>query len=212
MDVAPIFLSVLGSALLWCNLQFSLDVSGVAARLGPFVNAKSIYTFVGLSLSYSYYRHPNSDIHLHVYTALLVLSAGFYLFHVFYIHRFSVFLHHLATSTVLCYVLHNGAVDTAVGDLSVFILGGSLVTEPLVLLRRFLKRNDVYSGVVKKGVSWTFAFFFSIVRLGGWCVQIGRYVMTPDADLFIEAMLTAILLLSVFFSFRIIKFAFRGLL
>ena len=210
MDVESIYLSVLGGTLLWFNLQFLLDVSGIAARLGPFINAKSTYAFAGLYLAYLYYVHPHSDNHECFYTAFIVLSAGFYLFHMFYVRRFLVLLHHVATSTVLCYVLRFSAVDTALGNLAVFILTGSLVTEPLILLRRLLKRVGAYSGAIKEGISWCFALSFSTVRLAGWCVQIGRYCLTPDADGFIEVLLAVIFLLSIAFSYRIMKMAFHG--
>ena len=210
MDGGPIGLALLGSYLLWLNVHFTLDVLGISSRFGPLLNAKSAYTAVGLGLTYAYYVHPEADYHSGVYTALVILSAGFYLYHVWHIHRFSLFLHHVATTTVLCYVLRYGDFDTALGNLAVFLLGGSLITEPLVLLRRFLKRIHMYSGAVKQIVSWTFACSFSTVRLAGWCVQIGKYFLSPDADVIIEALLSVIFVLSIFFSYRILKFAREG--
>ena len=210
MDVGPIGLGVLGSFVLWWDVHFLLEILGIAKRFGPLVNAKSTYTFVGLALTYAYYVHPEAESHNEVYVTFLALSAGFYLYHVWQTHRFSLLLHHVATTAVICYVLHYGDVDTATGNLAVFLLGGSLVTEPLVLLRRFLRRTHMYSGLPKLIVGWSFALSFSTVRLAGWCVQIVKYCLSPDADVVIEVLLCVIFVLSIVFSCRIMQCAIDG--
>ena len=206
MDPGLAALSASGSLLLWTNLHYLLRLLGVSADYGWLLNTKFVYTFVVLRLAYLYHAGPHSESHAEVYTNLLVLSAGFNLYHMTQVVRRSVLLHHVSTATVLCYILCTGGVDTPVGDLAAFILGGSVVTEPLIFLRRALKRVGVYSGGVKRGVGWILAVSFSVVRVA-WVIRIVVYFLSPGVDLFIAGILVVIVVLSVYFSCRMLNMA-----
>ena len=207
MELGLVALSVFGSLLLWTNLYLLLRLFRVSDLCGWLLNAKSVYSVVVLRQVYLYYAQPHSDTHTDVYTDLLVLSAGFNLYHTSVVVRRSVLLHHIATSTVLSYILcFAGGVDTQVGDLTVFILGGSVVTEPVIYLRRALRRVQLYSGGVKQGVGWILAVAFSTVRVA-WCVRILKYFLSPGVDLFIAGILIVIFALSVYFSIRLLSMA-----
>ena len=206
--------SVSGSYLLWLDLHFIMELVGISARCGWLLNAKSLYTAIALRLSYLYYVWPRSDgsnALADAYTNLLVLSAGFFAYDVSQNRRFSLLLHHLATSAVLCYVLQGYSSDAAKGDLAVFILCGSVITEPIILLRRCLKRLNRYSSNVKRGLGWFFAVSFSVVR-ALWCMRIADYTLRPDRDLFITAVLVVIAVLNIYFSVRILCMAIKDLL
>ena len=68
-----------------------------------------------------------------------------------------------------------------------------------------------YTGNVKKGVGWIFAAFFSVVRTA-WCIRIVNYFLSPGVDLFIAGILVVIVVLSVYFSCRLLKMAHDVLL
>ena len=206
LEPGVVSLSVLGSFFIWTNLHLLLRLLGVASRWGWLLNSKSAYTAVVLCHAYLYYTRPLSESHADVYTDLLVWSAGFHLYHTTQIDLRSVILHHISTSTVLSYILCTGGVDTPVGDLTVFILGGSVLTEPIIYLRRALRRMRIYSGNVQKGVGWIFAVSFSVVRTA-WCVRIVNYFFSPGLDLFIAGILIVIFVLSAYFSCRLMKMA-----
>ena len=204
-------LAVLGSLLLWINVQFFLDVSGAIRRFGQFVSVKTVHTFVVLGLlglQYTVNVLPNAA---DFYFFLLTLSAGFFLFHILKLYENRagplLYVHHMTTVTVLAYALNYRSVDTALDQLT-FFLGSSLIMEPLLVFKRVLKFLDIYSDALKYFVNWTYASSFAIIRLG-WGIKIAKDILYTDVDMIAEPLLIVVFIMNIAFICRIIKLAYN---
>ena len=212
MDFGHVNLAVVGSLLLWINVQFLLDVSGVTPRFGQFVSVKTVHTFVVLGLlgiQYMVNIVPNVS---EFYSFLIILSAGFFLYHFLKLYESGtgllLYLHHITTVTILIYVLRYR--NTALDRLTI-LLGSSLIMEPLLVFKRDCKVFDLYSDVLKCIVNWTYASSFSMIRLG-WGVMVANDLLCTDVDMIVKALLIVIFIMNIVFSCRIlIKLAYDGL-
>lgn len=204
LEPATVALSLLGSLCLWTILHFVFRVLHSYGGCGWLLNTKAAHTaFVLIQVLIFYYYCTRSEISnglSHTYTDLLVVSAGFNVYHMSQeLNRPAIILHHFCTVTLLSYVLCNGSTaDWTVGNLAVFILAGSVLTEPLIYFRRALKRIGVSSTDVRESIGWIFFAAFSVVRIT-WIVKTVRYFLSPEADYFIVAFLAVIMVLSVYF-------------
>ena len=211
MDVGHAALAVFGSLVLWINVHFLLDVTGTSSRCGRFLTVNSLHTFFMLWLLCMTHVQSDADHRAEYFTYLLILSSGFYLYHLWRIYRKGasplLYVHHILTAAILIYVLCYRNPDTTLNDLIIF-MGSSLITDPLLVLKRLLKYFDVYSDVLGCVLNWTYACLFSIIRLG-WGVKI--YFLT-DVDVIFEALMVFLFILGLVFSCRIVKFTYDGLL
>ena len=215
MDVGPASLAVFGSVVLWINVHFVLDVTGATSRYGRFLTVNSLHTCFVLGLLCLINLQPIADHRAEYNTSLLVLSAGFYLYHLWRIPVYGneagllLYMHHITTVTILVYGLHYKNLETALDDSTVF-LGSSLITELLLVVKRLLKFFDMYSDVLKYVLNWTYACSFTIIRLS-WGIKICKYILS-DGDVIFEALFVLLFILGLVFSYRIVKFTYDGLL
>ena len=214
MDVERVALAVSGSLVLWINVHFVLDVTGATSRYGRFLTVNSVHAFFMLGLLCVNHVQSDADHRAEYFTYLLVLSSGFYLYHLWRIYRKGagplLYVHHILTATILIYVLRYMSSDEYLSDLILFI-GSSLITEPVLVFKRLLKYFDLYSDVLGCVLNWTYACLFSMIRLS-WGVKIYKDYFFTDVDVIFEALMVFLFILGLVFSCRIVKFTYDGLL
>ena len=189
-------------------MYWLLYVLNTIRHFGTFLNVKTVYTSLSLGLVYVFF---DNTYHADVFTALLALSVGFYLFHLTQIRRVIILRHHIATISVLSYLLRYGDGEE-LANVTVGIVGGSLITEPLEMFKEFLKDNGMYSGTLRQVVRWTFACSFGGIRLLGFGFYIVKYFFSPGMDVIIQTFVAVLFYTSAVFSLRIFEIAYKDLL
>lgn len=199
--------AVFSSFLLWFLLQYVLDTIVIAKCVRLF-GVRAVYTFLALTLAWAFFicKSYRSDI----YIILIALSLSFHVFDCTQVKQRFQLHHHIATALALAYMLVYGDKGGLDGKIVVFMIGSSIFTEPILMCKRVLKANDLYSGTSKQAVSWVYAISFGGIRLALWSVMIIKYLFSVSGVI-IQMFLTLIYYKGVVFSLRIFEMAYKDI-